>query len=138
MGYTIEVSFDITKNSSVTQLQDTIRNVAKECECESFYEDYEYDSHVQFKRNHCVMTAIFSQKNIDELLYFLQFIKRTEGIFLEMIYDDIANLVLYASQYYITQKMNKINGNIYKKERRERSYSDDENMILSIIKKNKH
>ena len=36
------------------------------------------------------------------------------------------------------QKMNKINGNLYKKERRERSYSDDENMILSIIKKNKH
>jgi hypothetical protein len=138
MGYNIEVSFDIIKNSSATQLQDTIRNVAKECECESFYEDYEYDSHVQFKRNHCVMTAIFSQTNIDELLHFLHFIKKTEGLFLELIYDDIANVIVYASQYYISQKMNKINGNLYKKERRERSYSDDENMILSIIKKNKH
>lgn len=138
MGYNIEVSFDITKNSSVTQLQDIVRNVAKECECESFYEDYEYDSHVQFKRNHCVMTSIFAQTNIDELLYFLHFIKKTEGLFLELIYDDIANVIVYASEYYITQKMNKINGNLYKKERRERSYSDDENMILSIIKKNKH
>jgi len=138
MGYNIEVSFDIIKNSSATQLQDTIRNVAKECECESFYEDYEYDSHVQFKRNHCVMTAIFSQTNIDELLHFLHFIKKTEGLFLELIYDDIANVIVYASQYYISQKMNKINGNLYKKERRERSYSDDENMILSIIKKNKY
>lgn len=138
MGYNIEVSFDITKNSSVTQLQDTIRNVAKECECETFYEDYEYESHVQFKRNHCVMTAIFSQTNIDELLHFLHFIKKTEGLFLELIYDDIANVIVYASEYYITQKMNKINGNLYKKERRERSYSDDENMILSIIKKHKH
>jgi hypothetical protein len=138
MGYNIEVSFDIIKNSSATQLQDTIRNVAKECECESFYEDYEYESHVQFKRNHCVMTAIFSQTNIDELLHFLQFIKKTEGLFLELIYDDIANVIVYASQYYISQKMNKINGNLYKKERHERSYSDDENMILSIIKKNKH
>ena len=138
MGYNIEVSFDIIKNSSATQLPDTIRNVAKECECESFYEDYEYESHVQFKRNHCVMTAIFSQTNIDELLHFLQFIKKTEGLFLELIYDDIANVIVYASQYYISQKMNKINGNLYKKERRERSYSDDEHMILSIIKKNKH
>lgn len=138
MGYNIEVSFDITKNSSVTQLQDTIRNVAKECECETFYEDYEYDSHVQFKRNHCVMTAIFSQTNIDELLHFLHFIKKTEGLFLELVYDDIANVIVYASQYYITQKMNKINGSLYKKERRERSYSDDETMILSIIKKHKH
>ena len=138
MGYSIEVSFNITKNSSVSQLQDTVRNMAKECECESFYEDYEYDSHVQFKRNHCVMTAIFAQTNIDDLLHFLQFIKRTEGLFLELIYDENANLILYASQYYITQKMNKNNGNIYKKERRERSYSDDENMILSIITKNKN
>ena len=138
MGYNIEVSFDITKNSSVTQLHDTIRNVAKECECETFYEDYEYDSHVQFKRNHCVMTAIFSQTNIDELLHFLHFIKKTEGLFLELVYDDIANVIVYASQYYITQKMNKINGSLYKKERRERSYSDDETMILSIIKKHKH
>ena len=138
MGYSIELSFDITKNSSVSQLQDTVRNMAKECECESFYEDYEYDSHVQFKRNHCVMTAIFAQTNIDDLLHFLQFIKRTEGLFLELIYDENANLILYASQYYITQKMNKNNGNIYKKERRERSYSDDENMILSIITKNKN
>jgi hypothetical protein len=138
MGYNIEVSFDIIKNSSVTQLQDTIRNVAKECECESFYEDYEYESHLQFNRNHCVMTANFSQTNIDELLYFLHFIKKTEGIFLELIYDDIANIIVYASQYYISQKMHKINGNLYKKERRERSYSDDENMILSIIKKHKN
>ena len=95
MGYNIEVSFDITKNSSVTQLHDTIRNVAKECECETFYEDYEYDSHVQFKRNHCVMTAIFSQTNIDELLHFLHFIKKTEGLFLELVYDDIANVIVF-------------------------------------------
>lgn len=138
MGYNIEVSFDITKNSCVTQLQDKVKNIAKECECESFYEDYEYDSHAQFKRNHCIMTVIFSQTNIDDLLYFLQFIKKTKGLFLEVIYDDNDNLMLYASKYYITQKMNKINGNFYIKEKRERSYSDDENMILGIIKKNKH
>jgi hypothetical protein len=138
MGYSIELSFDITKNSSVSQLQNAVRNVAKEYECESFYEDYEYDSHAQFKRNHCVMTAIFAQTNIDELLHFLQFIKKTEGLFLELIYDDITNVIVYASQYYITQKMNKTNGHLYKRERRERSYSDDENMILSIIKKNKN
>ena len=41
------------------------------------------------------------------------------GVYLECIYDDNSNCILYASQYYITQKMDKIRGKIYKKERRE-------------------
>jgi len=139
MGYNIEVSFDVLKNSSLTELQNTVRNYAVECGCDSFYEDYEYETHTQFKRNHCVMTANFSQPNIDYMLQFLNYVKHKEGLFLELIYDDITCLILYASQYYITQKMNKTTGKIYKQERRERSYSDDENMILNIvIKKHKN
>jgi hypothetical protein len=138
MGYNIEVSFDILKNSSVTELQKIVKNYADDCGCESFYEDYEYETHSQFKRNHCIISIIFSQTNIANLLLFLKFIRRIEGLFLELIYDDISNLILYASQYYITQKMNKTTSKIFKQERRARSYSDDENMILNIIKKNKN
>ena len=60
MGYSIEVSFSILKNSSVTEVKNMIINGAEECGCDSFYEDYEFDAHTQFKRNHCVMTLIFS------------------------------------------------------------------------------
>lgn len=136
MGYNIEVSFNILKNSSVTEIQNMIINGAEECGCESFYEDYEYESHVQFKRNHCVITLNFSKTNIDDLIRFLKFIKGTCGVYLESIYDESSSFILYASQYYITQKMDKIHGKTYKQERRERSYSDDENMILHSIKKN--
>jgi len=138
MGYNVEVSFDILKNSSVTELQKTVKNYAEECDCESFYEDYEYDMSTQFKRNHCILTINFSQINMNLLLKFLKFIKNKDGLFLELIYDDISSLVLYASQYYLTQKMNKSYSKIFKQERRERSYSDDENMILNIIKKHKN
>ena len=138
MGYNVEVSFDILKNSSVTELQKTVKNYAEECGCESFYEDYEYDMSTQFKRNHCILTINFSQINMNLLLKFLKFIKNKDGLFLELIYDDISSLVLYASQYYLTQKMNKSYSKIFKQERRERSYSDDENMILNIIKKHKN
>jgi hypothetical protein len=135
MGYNIEVSFDILKNSSVTELQNMVRNFAEECGCETFYQDYEYDHYTQFTRNHCVMSVEFSQTNISNFLQFLKFIKHKEGLFLELIYDDIAHLIVYASPYYITQKMNKSTSKIFIKERRERSYSDDENMILNIVKK---
>ena len=138
MGYNIEVSFDILKNSSVTEIHQTIKKYAQECECESIYEDYEYETHSQFKRNHCIITIIFSHTNIEYLLLFLKFIRRMEGLYLELIYDDISRLVLYASQYYITQKMNKTTSKFFRQEKRERSYSDDENMILNVIKKHKN
>ena len=131
MGYNIEVSFNILKNSSVSEIKNMIINGANGCEfC---YEHYEYDSHTQFKRNHCVMTVYFSETNITELVKFVKFIRKIKGIYLESIYDDSERYILYASQYYITQKMNKICGKSYKKERRERSYSEDENMILNSI-----
>jgi hypothetical protein len=135
MGYNIEVSFDILKNSSVTELQATVRNLAEECGCESFYEDYEYETNTQYKRNHCIMTVNFHDKNSQNLLHFLKTVRIKEGLFLELIYDEDTRTVLYASQYYVTQKMNKSNAKFFKKERRERSYSDDEHMILKTIRK---
>jgi flavorubredoxin len=82
------------------------------------------------------MSINFSQNNMNYLLQFLRFIRGREGLYLELIYDEDTSEILYASQYYITQKMNKSIGKEFKKERRERSYSDDENMILNTIKKN--
>jgi hypothetical protein len=135
MGYSIEVSFSILKNSSVTEVKNMIINGAEECGCDSFQEDYEYEAHAQFKRNHCVITLNFLEPDINELIRFLRFIRNRCGIHLELIYDENEYSILYASQYYITQKMDKCHGKKYKGERRERSYSDDENMILKSIKK---
>ena len=135
MGYSIEVSFSILKNSSVTEVKNMIINGAEECGCDSFHDDYEYDDHTQFKRNHCVITLNFLKTDITDLIRFIKFIMSRCDIHLESIYDDNEYYILYASQYYITQKMDKCHGKTYKKEKRERSYSDDENMILQSIKK---
>lgn len=135
MGYSIEVSFSILKNSSVTEVKNMIINGAEECGCDSFQEDYEYEAHAQFKRNHCVITLNFSNPEISEMIRFLRFIRTRCGVYLELIYDENEYYILYASQYYITQKMDKCHGKTYKNEKRERSYSDDENMILKSIKK---
>jgi hypothetical protein len=135
MGYNIEVSFNVLKNSSVTELLDTVKAYAEDCGCNNCYEDYEYETNVQFKRNHCIITMVFSQYELCYLLKFIKFIRSKKELYLETIYDDDTRKILYASQYYITQKMNKSNGKIFKRERRERSYTDDENMILNILKK---
>lgn len=135
MGYNIEVSFNILKNSSVTEMQTIVKDCAQDCGCISFYEDYEYDTHTQFRRNHCIMTVNFCQNNLQELTKFLRFIRNNQGLYLELIYDEHTSKILYASQYYITQKMNKTGAKLFKKERRERSYSDDETMILKTVQR---
>jgi len=134
MGYNIEVSFNILKNSSVTELLNTVKTCAEECGCEYHYEDYEYETNVQFKRNHCIITIVFTQYDLFYLLDFIKFIRSKKGLYLESIYEDDSRKILYASQYYITQKMSKPNGKQFKREKRERTYSDDENMILKTIK----
>lgn len=133
MGYNIEVSFNILKNSNLTEIKNMIINAAYGYEY--LYEDYEYDTHSQFKRNHMLITVYFQKTNINELIDFVKFIKKINGLYLESIYDDTEEYILYASQYYITQKMDKMYAKTYKKERRERSYSEDDNMILDSIKK---
>jgi hypothetical protein len=61
-----------------------------------------------------------------------------KGLYIELIYDEDTNSILYASQYYITQKMDKFSAKNFKSKKRERSYSDDENMILkSVVKVNR-
>jgi hypothetical protein len=135
MGYNIEVSFNVLKTGSVTELQQNVKNYAEECGCDNFYEDYEFENKSQFQRRHCIMTANFSPTNMTYLIKFLKFVKSNHGLYLESIYDDDSNIILYASQYYITQKMDKGCAKEFAIEKRKRSYSEDETMILHSIKK---
>ena len=66
---------------------------------------------------------------------FLNFIRKNKCYYVEMIYDEINKSLLYASKYYITQKMNKICANEYNNIKRKRSYSEDETIILQTLSK---
>jgi len=132
MGYNIEVSLNLLKTGNI---QDSVRSYATECGCEHLYEDYEFENKIQFVRRHCIITAKFLHTNITDMLKFLKFVKDTQGLYLESIFDDDSNHILYASQYYITQQMDKSAAKEFVIEKRKRSYSEDETMILHTIKK---
>lgn len=135
MAYNIEVTFNIIKNSSVTKLIEYVEYCAKECFCEDFYEEYEFENKTQFQRRHCLMTISFPQSNINHMVEFLNKIKKNHELHVELIYNESNNTVLYASQYFLTQKMDKYLAKNFKIERRKRSYSDDETMILNTVSK---
>jgi hypothetical protein len=133
MGYNIELSFNIFKNGSVTKLLEDIKQSAEIYLCEDFYEDYEFDSKSQFQRRHCIVTVRFSHSKLKNMIDFLNTIRNNSMLYIELIYDETNHSVLYASQYFLTQKMDKYAAKTFKTEKRKRSYSEDETMILNAI-----
>jgi hypothetical protein len=107
MGYNIEVSFNVLKNGSVTELLNKVRGLAEDCLCEDFYEDYEFENKTQFQRRHCIMSINFSDEKLNNMIEFLNSMKKKEGLHVEVIYDENNESILYASQYFLTQKMDK-------------------------------
>lgn len=135
MGYNIEFSFNILKNSSITKILNTIREYTIMSDCDDFYEEYEFENKVQFQRRHCLMVITFSQTKIDNMLKFLNCIRKISGIYIEVIYNEDNHSILYASKYFINEKMDKYLAKDFKLQKRTRSYSDDENMILNAVSK---
>jgi hypothetical protein len=122
------------KNKNVSEIEQTIISLAKKCNCTFFYSYCEMEKYVSIQRNHMVITVHF-ENNMDHLLIFLNNIKKRKGIFIESIYNEETNQLLYASQYYLTI-MDKFLSKNYKTNKRTRSYSEDETMILNEIDKN--
>jgi hypothetical protein len=133
MGYNIEVSFNVLKNGSATKLLEDVKECAKKCFCEDFYNDYEFENKTQFQRRHCVISVSFPQSKLNNMIEFLNTIKKHGGLYVELIYDETNHSVLYVSQYFLTQKMDKYVAKKFKIEKRKRSYSEDEVMILNAI-----
>lgn len=135
MGYNIEISFNVLKNSSIFKLIEEIRSNAIENGCENFYEDFEFENKTQFQRRHSLIIITFPQQNINKMINFLRLIKKNKKLFVELIYNEDNHTILYASQYFITQKMDPFSAKNFKSEKRKRSYSEDETNILDIFSK---
>lgn len=137
MGYIIEVSFNIFKNSNITEIEAKIISFAKNCNSTFFYSNYEMEKNIRIQRNHMIITAHFEEEKekIQDLLCFLNYIKKQKGIYIESIYNEETNQILYASQYYLTM-MDKFLSKKYQTNKRSRSYSEDETIILNEIDKN--
>jgi hypothetical protein len=133
MGYSIEVSFNVLKNGSVIKLLEHVKECAEKCFCEDFYDDYEFENKTQFQRRHCIISVSFSQSKLNNMIEFLNAIKKHGGLYVELIYDETNHSVLYVSQYFLTQKMDKHSAKKFNIEKRERTYSENEVMILNAI-----
>lgn len=131
MVYSIEVTFNILKNNSVTETQENVKNLAITCNCNSFYTDYEFEQHLQYNRNHCLMTINFENLEINCIIDFLQKCKLYKELYIESIYNDESNIMIYASKYYRTQQMIKSKKGI----KIEKNYTENDTKIINEMQK---
>jgi hypothetical protein len=134
MGYNIEVSFNTLKHN-IRETQDLIIDKAVENGCNYYYNDFEFEKNLCYNRNHCVITLSFQNNNcdIDYIVKFIKIIKNIKGIHIESIYDDDNNNILFASKFYLTQMMDKHIAKMYKLNKRKRSYSEDDTIIMNTM-----
>jgi hypothetical protein len=139
MGYNIEVSFNTLKHN-ISETKELIIAKAIENGCDDYYNDFEFENNLCYNRNHCIITLNFQNYNcnIDYIVKFLRIIKSIKGIYIESIYDNDTNNILFASKFYITQMMDKHIAKMYKQNKRTRSYSEDYTIIINTMQKNEN
>ena len=134
MGYNIEVSFNILKNSNVTEIKNYVTSKADDCLCDYFSINYEMENNLKFTKNDCIITVHFNYCNFDNLIFFLKNIKNNKKLYIDSIYHDDNSKYVYASKKYLIQNTNKLFYEEYNKNKKNTNYSDEERKILSIIK----
>ena len=135
MGYTVESSLNILKHTNITEVQNKIKEIANDSVCNFFYDNYEFENNKQIKRTNYTFTTNFENDSITNVPYFIKKIKKIPGIYIENIYDDDANVLLYASKYYQRVMMNPLLAKGYNANKRARSYSEDDSKILHELGK---
>jgi len=135
MGYNVEVAFDMIKHSNVSEMKEKISSFALDFDCDYYYYQYEMINNAKMNRNHCIIIINFEDDQIFNCAEFIKTIKKINGLHIECIYEDtLLCKLIYASQYYL-KNIDKDKVIIYNKFKRERGYSDNENMLLDIVSK---
>ena len=102
MTYLIELSYNLSKNTSLNQTISTLLDKAENCRLEHFYKNYEYmGKNRRIIRNHCILTFIF-EEHIELVREFIRFVKKIKTINIESVsYDNAIFKLIYASKKYL-------------------------------------
>ena len=136
MGYSIELSLEPCKHRNSNSLKELIIEKGKIYNCDNIYHFQEVERSKKRHKCHHIICASFSYEEIDSLAKFIGVIKALSNVHIESVYEDESQFrVLYASTYYLKQ-MEKEHVKIYKSNRRQRAYSEEEYILLKSLYKN--
>jgi hypothetical protein len=131
MAYNIEISVDLFKHSNISDIQSRLYYIADKYNYDHIYKLEELDNSCKRMKSHNIIVISFLKNQIETLSYFIKEIKNYKYYNIECIYeDDIKTKLIYASNVYL-QSIDKDIRTDYK---RNRSYSEEEILLLQYIK----
>ena len=102
MTYLIELSYNLSKNTSLNDTISKLVTKAENCRLEHFYKNYEFmGKNRRIIRNHCILTFMFDE-HIELVSEFIRFVKKTKTVNIESVsYDNAVFKLIYASKKYL-------------------------------------
>jgi hypothetical protein len=101
MGYNIEISVNMIKETQFSSIESSIQDVAESYNCDSIHITYEEDGTLKIPRHHCVFVISFLEEKLDNFVKFIKIIKNYKKGYIECIYCNAINKIIYASSYYL-------------------------------------
>tara|TARA_B110000438_G_C15770424_1_gene631625 strand:+ start:165 stop:587 length:423 start_codon:yes stop_codon:yes gene_type:complete len=137
MGYEIELSFNLKKQTDVTNMINKAVELANNNYCDRHYQFSEMEGKVRgLKRQSLIMVFCFESEYINQMSDFLKEVlaKYKRKLYIESIYHIDCNSLIYASPYYM-KIMEEHQVDNYKKKRQNLSFSDTDYYILKEVLK---
>ena len=102
MTYLIELSYNLSKNTSLNETTSKLLNKAENCRLENFYKNYEYmGKNRRVIRNHCILTFMF-EEHLELVSEFIRYVKKFKTVNIESVsYDNAVFKLIYASKKYL-------------------------------------
>jgi hypothetical protein len=133
MSYKIDISINALKHTNISEIEAEVFSIASQYNCQDVYTFSENDGMLKNSKCKYIITSTFSQNSLTDLLCFIKNMKKNKNIHIECIYsDNIVTKVIYASQCYL-KMLHKNNINNYKNFKKNKIYSEEEQMILQEL-----
>jgi hypothetical protein len=132
MGYNVEISVNILKETNFSEIENTIYNVAERYNCESIYSISEENGTKKMQRYNYIYVVCFLHTYFEDFIQFLLFLKNYRPIYVECIYENEIHKLLYASSFYLTN-INRDISNNYKQFIKNKQFTPNESLIINIF-----
>ena len=132
MGYNIEISVNMLKQTKFSEIDSIIQGVAEYYDCNNIYSMTEEDGTKKIPRYHCIYVINFLDDNLDKCVKFLKYIRNYKDSYIECVYDNDMYKLLYASSYYL-KNVDKDISKKYKKFIHEKQFTPNECLLIQEL-----
>lgn len=101
MGYNVELSINMLKETKFSEIESNIRSTASLYGCSSIYSISEEDGIAKIPHYNYVFIIHFMKSDLEEFIKFIKYIKSYRRSYIDCIYDNDLYKLIYASRYYL-------------------------------------